>query len=396
MPGSKKILSFLERSSWVRKMFEEGARMKAELGEEKVFDFSLGNPFEEPPRQFRQELLNLIQGEGSGIHRYMSNAGFEDVRETVAKELAKDSSLPFSSHHIIMTVGASGAMNVILKALLDPGEEIIIFSPYFVEYRFYIDNHNGIPAEVPTDDRFNLDLAITEKAITKNTKALILNSPNNPTGVIYDSETLKGLADLLRQKEREFGNDIYLISDEPYRKLVYDGMSPSSAFQYVDNTIMATSHSKDLALAGERIGYIALSPRATHIDDLIKSMVFCNRTLGFVNAPALMQKVVARLQRVTVDIASYQKRRDLLYDHLSEMGYEIVKPQGAFYLFPKSPDPDDISFIKEAQKRHILVAPGTGFGRPGYFRIAYTVSTKVIENALPAFGQLAKHYGLKG
>lgn len=396
MPGSKKILSFLERSSWIRKMFEEGARMKAEIGEDKVFDFSLGNPFEEPPQEFCQEVLKLFQGEGSGIHRYMSNAGFEDVRETIAEGLSKDTGLPFSSHHIIMTVGASGALNVILKALLDPGEEIIVFSPYFVEYRFYIDNHNGIPVEVPTDDQFDLDLAITEKAITKKTKALIINSPNNPTGVIYDSETLKSLADLLKQKERELENDIYLISDEPYRKLVYDGVDPPSVFQHIDNAIVATSHSKDLALAGERIGYIAVSPRAAHVDDLIQSMVFCNRTLGFVNAPALMQKVVARLQGVSVDIADYQKKRDLLYDHLGRMGYEMVKPQGAFYLFPKTPDPDDISFIKEAQKRCILVAPGSGFGRAGYFRIAYTVSTKVIENALPAFGQLAKHYGLKG
>jgi aspartate aminotransferase len=396
MPGSKKILSFLERSSWIRKMFEEGARMKAELGEDRVFDFSLGNPSEEPPPEFRQEILKLMEGEVSGIHRYMSNAGFEDVRGEIAKALSQDSGLPLTADHIIMTVGASGAMNVILKALLDPGEEVIVFSPYFVEYRFYIDNYNGVPVEVPTDDRFNIDLAATEKAITKKTKALIVNSPNNPTGVIYSPETLAGLAELLKQKERQFGTDIYLIYDEPYRKLVYDGIEPPYVFQYVDNAIAATSHSKDLALAGERIGYITVGPKAAHLDDLFRSMVFCNRTLGFVNAPALMQKAVAKLQQVSVDIASYQKRRDLLCDQLSRMGYEMIKPQGAFYLFPKSPDSDDISFIKEAQKRHILMAPGSGFGRPGYFRLAYSVSLKVIENALPAFEQLAKHYGLKG
>ncbi len=395
MPGSKKILSFLERSSWIRKMFEEGTRMKAELGDEKVFDFSLGNPSDEPPREFRQELLRLIQEEGSGIHRYMPNAGFDDVRETIAGVLSEDSQIPFSSKHIIMAVGASGALNFILKALLDPGEEVIVFTPYFVEYRFYIDNHNGIPVEVPTDERFNLDLALTERAITNKTKALILNSPNNPTGMIYDSETLKGLADLLKQKEKELGTDIYLISDEPYRKLVYDGVIPPNVCQYVDNAIMVTSHSKDLALAGERIGYTAVSPRAAHLDELIPSMIFCNRTLGFVNAPALMQKAVAPLQRVSVDIAGYQEKRDLLYDNLSRMGYEMIKPQGAFYLFPKSPDPDDISFIKEAQKRHILVAPGSGFGRAGYFRLAYSVTKKVIENSFPAFEQLAKQYGLK-
>ncbi len=396
MPGSKKILSFLERSSWIRRMFEEGAKMKAELGEDNVFDFSLGNPSEEPPPEFRQEVLKLMEGEVSGIHRYMSNAGFEDVREAIARALSEDSGLPLTAKHIIMTVGASGAMNVILKALLDPGEEVIVFAPYFVEYRFYIDNYNGVPVEVPTDERFNIDLAATEKAITKKTKALIINSPNNPTGVIYSSESLAGLAELLKQKERQFETDIYLIYDEPYRKLVYDGITPPYVFQHLDNAIAATSHSKDLALAGERIGYITVGPETAHLDELIQSMIFCNRTLGFVNAPALMQKAVANLQQVSVDITGYQKRRDLLYDHLSRMGYEMVKPQGAFYLFPKSPDSDDISFIKEAQKRHILMAPGSGFGRAGYFRLAYTVGLKVIENALPAFEQLAKHYGLKG
>jgi len=394
MPGSKKILSMLERTSWIRRMFEEGAKMKAEIGEEKVFDFSLGNPSEEPPEEFKDVAMEL-PNEGSGIHRYMSNAGFEDVRESIAIVLSEDTGLPFSLDHIIMTVGASGALNVILKALLDPGDEVLVFTPYFVEYRFYIDNHNGTPLEVPTDDLFDLDPERIEGAITSRTKARIINSPNNPTGRVYGPDTLMALSAILKKKSEKFRTDIYLIADEPYRKLVYDGTHVPNVFNYYENSIVATSHSKDLALAGERIGYIAISPRAGSLNSLFQSMVFCNRTLGFVNAPSLMQKAVARLQRRSINIMAYQKKRDFLYENLTRMGYEMIKPQGAFYLFPKSPDPDDIAFVREAQRHRILVAPGSGFGRPGYFRIAYTTTMKTIENSMPAFEDLARHYGLK-
>jgi aspartate aminotransferase len=395
MAGSKKILSMIEKSSWIRRMFEEGSRMKAELGEENVFDFSLGNPSEEPPEEFKKIAIELIK-EGIGIHRYMSNAGFEDVRESIAQVISEDTGLPFSSNHIIMTVGASGALNVILKAILDPGDEVIVFTPYFVEYRFYIENHNGIPVEVPTTDLFDLDIDRIEKAITQKTKAVIINSPNNPTGKVYGDGSLRELSNLLKKKEEEFSKDIYLISDEPYRKLVYDNIKVPNIFQYYPNSIVATSHSKDLALAGERIGYIAVSPKTDSWDDLIQAMVFCNRTLGFVNAPSLMQKVVARLQKASIDIIEYQKKRDFLYYNLTKLGFEMTKPQGAFYLFPKSPDPNDIEFVKEAQRHRILVTPGSGFGRSGYFRIAYSTSMKVIENSMPAFEELARHYGLRG
>ncbi|MEJ5377157.1 MAG: pyridoxal phosphate-dependent aminotransferase [bacterium] len=390
---SEKVASYLEKGSWIRKMFEEGARLKAKLGEQNVYDFSLGNPPEEPPKEFVECVRSLL--ERPGIHRYMPNAGFQEVREAVAKTVAAESGLPVKAEQVVMTVGAGGALNVALKALLDPGEEVIIVAPFFVEYRFYVDNHGGSSVVVNSSKDFSLDLEAIERAINPRTKALVLNSPNNPTGVVYSEQQIKALGELLREKGKDLGRDIYLLSDEPYRRLLYDGVAFPHVFKYVDNAVIATSHSKDLALAGERIGYLVASPRCADLDRLMAAMVFANRTLGFVNAPALMQLAVASLQNVSIDVASYQRRRDRLYGLLTDLGFETVKPQGAFYLFPRSPIANDVSFVQEAQRRCILVAPGTGFGWPGHFRIAYSVPMEMIERSVPAWEALAKEFGLR-
>lgn len=390
---SEKVASYLEKGSWIRKMFEEGARLKARFGEENVYDFSLGNPPEEPPKEFLEQVRYLL--EKPGIHRYMPNAGFREAREAVAKSVAAESGLPVEADQVVMTVGAGGALNVALKALLDPGEEVIIIAPFFVEYRFYVDNHNGQSVVVKSSEDFSLDLEAIEKAINPRTKAVLLNSPNNPTGVVYPEEQIRGLGELLKEKGRALGRDIYLLSDEPYRKLLYDGVSFPHVFRHVDNAIVATSHSKDLALAGERIGYLVASPRCADLERLMAAMVFANRTLGFVNAPALMQLAVAALQGVSIDVESYQKRRDRLYSLLTGLGFQVLKPQGAFYLFPRSPIANDVTFVQEAQRRRILVAPGTGFGWPGHFRIAYSVSMEMIERSAGAWEALAQEFGLK-
>lgn len=394
MPIAKKIEENLKRASWIRAMFEEGEKLRKIHGADKVYDFTLGNPDVEPPAALKEELKRLALDPVPGMHRYMSNAGYPDTRRAVAEVLAEESGLEFSETNIVMTVGAGGALNVVLKTILDPGDEVIILSPFFVEYIFYIDNHGGAFKEVSTKEDFQLDLAAIEAAIGPRTKALIVNTPNNPTGAIYDAASLEQLGSLLKKKETEFGKDIYVISDEPYAKISYDGVKVPSIFKYIDNSVVVTSHSKDLALPGERIGYLAVSPRVKNLPLIMDGMVFANRTLGFVNAPALMQRLVTHLQRESVDIAEYQEKRDILYNNLTEMGFEMVKPAGAFYLFPKSPVSDDISFVKAAQKYNILLVPGSGFGKPGYFRIAYCMDKSVILNSLPAFRELAKEFGL--
>ncbi|MGQ9654738.1 MAG: pyridoxal phosphate-dependent aminotransferase [Thermodesulfobacteriota bacterium] len=396
MPISSKVASYLERGSFIRRMFEEGARLKAEHGEDKVFDFSLGNPPEEPPEAFHRELRRIVEEPIAGMHRYMPNAGFTWVREAVARTVAEESGLKVEAMHVVMTVGAGAALNVALKALLDPGEEVILLAPYFVEYGFYVENHGGRPVVVPTGEGFQLDLGAIDRAITERTKAVILNSPNNPTGVVYPEEQIRGLGELLRRRGASLWRDIYLISDEPYKRLIYDGVSYPQVFPHVDNAIIAMSHSKDLALAGERIGYLAVSPRCADVERLLDAMVFANRTLGFVNAPAMMQVLAARLQGVTIDIASYQRRRDMLYHGLTSLGFETNKPQGAFYLFPKSPIADDVAFVQAAQKRLILVVPGSGFGCPGFFRIAYSVPEGMIERSMGAWAALAQEFRLGG
>jgi aspartate aminotransferase len=324
----------------------------------------------------------------------MSNAGYPETRQAVAEVLAENSGVEILPEHIVMTVGAGGGLNVTFKALLNPGDEVIALAPYFVEYGFYVDNHGGVLKAVHTDANFLPDIAAIEDAINEKTRAIIINSPNNPTGVVYPAEILAAINDLLKRKSQQYGRPIYAISDEPYAKIAYDVTVPS-IFKYIDDAILVTSHSKDLALPGERIGYIAVSPKINDHGLLVAALIFCNRTLGFVNAPALMQRLVAGLQREKVDIEEYRVKRDLLYNNLIALGFEVVKPEGAFYLFPKSPLKDDVEFAQRAVKYNILVVPGVGFGTPGYFRLAYCIDKDLIERSIPAWRQLAEELGLK-
>jgi aspartate aminotransferase len=395
MAIATKIQTCIEGASWIRKMFEEGERLRKQFGAENVYDFTLGNPNIEPPARFAEELLKLAQEPVPGMHRYMSNAGYEETRSAVATVLAEASGLPVTAGQVVMTCGASGALNVVLKTILNPGEEVIILTPHFVEYKFYIDNHGGVPREVWTNrETFQLEVAAIEAAITDRTRAIIINTPNNPTGVVYPAESLRELGEMVQRKERELERQIYVVSDEPYARIAYDGKAVPNIFPYVDNAIVVTSHSKDLALPGNRIGYLAANPRMTHVELFMEGAIFCNRTLGFVNAPALLQRLVTGLQRESVDVADYRAKRDLLFDNLTAMGYTMVKPDGAFYLFPKSPLADDVAFVRLAQKHHLLLVPGAGFGAPGYFRIAYCVDRGMIERSLPAWQALAREVGL--
>lgn len=395
MAIANKVQRCIEGSSWIRKMFEEGARLRTIYGDNHVFDFTIGNPSVEPPPAFRLALRQLAEQPMPGMHRYMSNAGYEETRTAVAAAVSARGETTVKAEHVVMTCGAGAALNVILKTILNPGDEVIILAPFFVEYKFYIDNHGGTTKEVWTNkETFQLDLSAIAAAITAQTKAIIVNSPNNPTGVIYPQEDLCALGNLLREKEKFFGHAIYVISDEPYARLAYDGHQVPPIFDCIDNCIVATSHSKDLALPGERIGYIAVNPKMDDAAAFIEGAIFCNRVLGFVNAPALMQRLVAGLQGESVDIDEYQEKRDLLYNHLTSLGFTLTRPDGAFYLFPRSPLADDIAFVNRAQEEKILLVPGTGFGAPGYFRIAYCIDIDIIRRSLPAWERLAKSCGL--
>jgi aspartate aminotransferase len=397
MAIATKIAGFISKSSWIRRMFEEGELLRREFGSDKVYDFTLGNPDVEPPAAFRRELLELAQHPLPGMHRYMNNAGYTETRAAVADKLSKDSGLAVTHDHVVMTCGAGGALNVVLKTILNPGEEVIILAPFFVEYKFYIDNHGGKPVEVWTDRAtFQLDIPAIEKALTPKTRAIIICSPNNPTGVIYSAESLAQLGALLKKAQERTSHQIYVISDEPYARIAFDNKHVPNIFPLVENAVIVTSHSKDLALPGERIGYLAINPRMATAMQFMEGAIFSNRVLGFVNAPALMQRLVVKLQDESVDINDYQAKRDLFVDELTGMGFSMVKPDGAFYLFPKSPIKDDVEFVKLAQKHHILLVPGAGFGAPGFFRIAYCVDKGMIERSLPAWSSLAKQVGLKG
>ena len=383
MAISQKMLAFAERSSWIRKMFEEGARLKALHGADQVCDFSLGNPDLPPPARYQEAVRQVIAGEGPGAHAYMANSGYPFVREAVAKQVGAEQGLALGPEEILMTVGAAGAINVVMKALLDPGDEVIILAPFFVEYHFYVDNHGGVTKIVSTAADFSLDLAAIEAAISEKTKAIIINSPNNPTGQIYSAAELAGLGAILAGAPQT----IYLISDEPYRKIVYDNHPVPSVFAACPNAIIVSSYSKDLSLPGERIGYIAVHPGIEGKPQLVGAMTLANRILGFVNAPALMQRVVAQLQGVTVDCGVYARRRALFCKVLSEAGYEFVPPKGAFYLFPKSPIADDARFVGLLAEEKILGVPGRGFGMEGYFRLAFCVEDAVISRSAEGFNR---------
>ena len=394
---SEKMKPYVKNNSAIRMMFEEGNRLRAKYGADKVFDFSLGNPSVPAPDSVREAIIELVNTtDPTVLHGYMSNAGFEDVRQTIAESLNRRFDTKFSAKNLIMTVGAASGLNVILKTILNPGEEVIVFAPYFLEYGAYVRNYDGVLVEIsPDTTTFQPNLAEFEQKITPKTRAVIVNTPHNPTGVVYSEETIKKLSAILEAKQKEFGTVIYLISDEPYRELAYDGVEVPYLTKYYNNTVVGYSYSKSISIPGERIGYLVIPDEADGSEELISAATIANRTLGCVNAPSLIQKVVAKCVDAKTDLAAYDKNRQALYDGLKECGFECIKPQGAFYLFVKSPVEDEKAFCEAGKKYNILMVPGSSFACPGYVRLAYCVSYETIVNSLPEFKKLAAEYGLK-
>ncbi len=387
---SKKMVDYVNGSSLIRAMFEEGKRLASIYGAENVYDFSLGNPNLEPPSTVREAIIDILNNEpNTMVHGYMSNSGYEDVRETIANSINKKFDTSFTEKNIVMTVGAAGGLNVIFKTLLNPEDEVVVFAPYFGEYRSYAANYDGKLVVVsPNTTDFQPNLDEFKSKITDKTKAVIINSPNNPTGVVYSEGTIIKLTNILKEKQKEFGTDIYLISDEPYRELVYDNIQVPYLTKYYDNTIVGYSYSKSLSLPGERIGYLVIPNEVSDFENVVSASNVATRILGYVNAPSLFQRVIARCLDDKVNIDFYNKNRELLYSELTSYGYNCIKPEGAFYLFVKSPIENDIEFCNMAKKYNILIVPGTSFACPGYIRIAYCVAYSTIENALPGFKSL--------
>ena len=390
---AEKMKPFVQNNS---AMFEEGNRLRAKYGADKVYDFSLGNPSVPAPDCVREAIIDLANNEEPTVlHGYMSNAGFEDVRETIAQSLNRRFGTSFSAHNLIMTVGAASGLNVILKTILNPGEEVIVFAPYFLEYGAYVRNYDGQLVEIsPNTETFQPNLSELEEKITVNTRAVIVNTPHNPTGVVYSEDTIKELSAILEKKQQEFGSVIYLISDEPYRELAYDGVEVPYLTKYYRNTVVGYSYSKSLSLPGERIGYLVIPDELEDSATVITAAAIANRILGSVNAPSLMQKVIQKCVDAEVDVAAYDRNRLTLYNGLTECGFECIKPQGAFYLFVKSPIADEKQFCEAGKKYNILMVPGSSFACPGYVRLAYCVSYETICNSLPEFRKLAAEYGL--
>ena len=391
---AKKMVKFVEGNSVTRAMFEEGKRMAQVYGAENVYDFSLGNPSVEPPKAVRENMIEILQEVSQNkVHGYMNNAGHEEVREAIAKSLNQKFDTNFAEQNILMTVGAAGGLNVILKAILDPGDEVIAFAPYFGEYNNYVANFDGVMVAVsPHIPDFQPNLAEFEEKLTKRTKAVIINTPNNPTGVVYSEETIKNLAAVLEKKQREFGTAIYLIADEPYRELAYDGVEVPYLTKYYANTIVGYSYSKSLSLPGERIGYLVIPDEADDYDNLWNAAVIANRILGFVNAPSLQQLAVAKCLEEATDISAYDTNRKLLYQKLTELGFECAKPEGAFYMWVKAMEPDDSAFANKAKEYNLLLVPGSSFMCPSYVRIAYCVDKGMLERSFAAFEKLAVYY----
>lgn len=392
-----KMVNLVKNSSAIRAMFEEGKIMAAKYGAENVYDFSLGNPNVPAPAEVKQAVYEELEKEDPVVlHGYMNNSGYEDVRGAIAASINKRFGTAFGEQNIIMTVGAAGGLNVILKTLLNPGDEVIVIAPYFGEYNSYVSNYDGkIVVVSPNTETFQPNLEELEQKITAKTKAVIINSPNNPTGVVYSEDTIKKMAEILRGKEKELGTDIYLISDEPYRELVYDGIEVPYLTKYYENAIIGYSYSKSLSLPGERIGYLVIPDKVSDAEDVIAAANVATRILGYVNAPSLMQKVVAKCLDAKVDVPFYNRNREALYNGLKELGFECIKPEGAFYLFVKSPVEDEKAFCATAKKHNILIVPGSSFACPGYVRIAYCVSYETIMNSMPGFKALAEEFQVK-
>ncbi|MBX6422920.1 pyridoxal phosphate-dependent aminotransferase [Thermosulfurimonas sp. F29] len=379
-----RIKEYLERASWIRKMFEEGARLKARYGADRVCDFSLGNPDVPPPPEVSEALREIVSEDRPELHAYMPNAGFPFAREAMARKVSREQGLEVSAEEVILTCGAAGGLNIIFKALLNPGEEVVFPSPFFVEYGFYVENHHGVPRPVPTREDFSLDLEALSAAIGPRTRAVLINSPHNPTGRLYPEEDIARLGELLREKSRTLGRPVYLISDEPYRNLVFDGRRTPSVFLHYEASFVVSSFSKELSLPGERIGFVAVHPEMPGKEEVLSALILANRILGFVNAPALAQRIAARCAESLVDVSVYERRRDLLCEILSEAGLEYVRPEGAFYVFPRTPV-DDVEFCRLLQEELILAVPGRGFGAPGHIRLAFCVDEKIIERSREGF-----------
>jgi len=393
---SNKMKSLVSNNSTIRAMFEEGKKLSEIYGEENVFDYSIGNPNVEPPKSIKKVITEILNEETPNlVHGYMNNSGYEDVRDSISTFLSKKNDLNLSRNNIIMTCGAAGGLNIILKSILNPDDEVITFSPYFGEYKNYAQNFDGKLVISPTDtETFEPDLKALSRVITAKTKALIINNPNNPTGVVYSKEVIQSLANLLNEKQKELNTTIYLISDEPYREIVYDDIQVPCLLKYYDNTFIGYSYSKSLSLPGERIGYVVINTLMDGFEEMASALNIANRILGFVNAPSLFQRVIAKSLDAEVDVSIYKKNRDLLYNHLTLLGFTCVKPQGAFYLFPKSPIEDDKKFCEDAKQFNLLLVPGSAFGCPGHVRLSYCISYEKIKNSLQAFDKLAALYKL--
>ncbi|NLN45985.1 MAG: pyridoxal phosphate-dependent aminotransferase [Clostridiaceae bacterium] len=389
---AKRLKSKLQSGSMIRKMFEEGMRLKKLYGDENVFDFSIGNPDLDLPPDVADALVRIASDPTPATHGYMSNSGYLSTRTAVAERLSEQSGRTVAPESVVMTAGAAGALNVVLKTLLDPGDEVILLAPFFVEYLSYVDNHGGQSVVVQTDDAFMPDPEAIRQAITPRTKAIIINTPNNPSGAVYGPAELESLRSVLESAD----HPIYVISDEPYNEIVYDGVSVPSTLALFTHVIVCYSYSKSLSLAGERIGYIAVKDTADDYRDLMDGLVMANRILGFVNAPSLIQKTIEAAIRLNarVDVENYQARRDALHEILVKAGFDCPKPAGALYLFPRSPLADDRAFVDIAARYNILCAPGSAFGRPGHFRLAFCVGMPVIRGSANAFMALGKEMGL--
>lgn len=391
---SNKMKTMVSNSSVIRAMFEEGKRLSEIYGEENVFDYSIGNPNIEAPSEIKDIIIKILNEENPNkLHGYMNNSGYEDVREGIAENINVKYNTKLNYENIVMTCGAAGGLNIILKSILNPGDEVIIFAPFFGEYINYVNNFDGKIKIISADTKsFQPNLKELEKEITSKTKAIIINSPNNPSGVIYNENTIIKMSKILKMKEEELGSQIYLISDEPYREIIYDNAKVPFILNYYDNSFIGYSYSKSLSLPGERIGYVVVNSKIKEFKEMVASLNIANRILGFVNAPSLFQRVIKESLNLEVDSNIYKKNRDLLYNHLIQIGFECMKPEGTFYFFPKSPIDNDVKFCEDAKKFNILAVPGSTFGCPGYFRLSYCISYEKVEKSLKAFDNLMKLY----